>query len=186
MTVPTTCCRNRRSHASIQGVPRPAEQAVADRNFVSPRLLHRWPCSCCDLRVAYGIRFIRNASRTGRWRALTRYSTTPSPESTGSTGLIGPLSIPYFATLIILSVYGLHRYEVIRRYMKVKKKQRTEPPRISNSCRRLLSNCRSTTSDMSWSGCSKKSARWIIRKSCCRSRCWTIPPTKPMRSPSDW
>ena len=38
------------------------------------------------------------------------------------------LLIPYFATLIILSVYGLHRYEVIHRYMKVKKNVRSEPP----------------------------------------------------------
>lgn len=39
------------------------------------------------------------------------------------------LLIPYFATLIILSVYGLHRYEVIRRFMKVKKTLPKDPPR---------------------------------------------------------
>lgn len=39
------------------------------------------------------------------------------------------LLIPYFATLIILSVYGLHRYEVIREYIKVKKRLPTEPPK---------------------------------------------------------
>ncbi len=38
------------------------------------------------------------------------------------------LLIPYFGTLLILSMYGLHRYEVIREYMKVKKKLPTEPP----------------------------------------------------------
>lgn len=36
--------------------------------------------------------------------------------------------IPYFATLIILSVYGIHRYEVIREYLKVKKRIPKEPP----------------------------------------------------------
>src|SRR6476661_7992932 len=39
------------------------------------------------------------------------------------------LLIPYFGTLLILSVYGLHRYEVIREYMKVRNKIPTEPPR---------------------------------------------------------
>src|SRR3954454_18554241 len=37
------------------------------------------------------------------------------------------LLVPYFATLIILSIYGLHRYEVIREYMKAKKKLPSEP-----------------------------------------------------------
>ncbi len=36
--------------------------------------------------------------------------------------------IPYFGILIILSVYGLHRYETIRVYFKHRHKQRSEPP----------------------------------------------------------
>jgi cellulose synthase/poly-beta-1,6-N-acetylglucosamine synthase-like glycosyltransferase len=31
------------------------------------------------------------------------------------------LLVPYFAILIVLSVYGLHRYETIRRYRKFRK-----------------------------------------------------------------
>ena len=38
------------------------------------------------------------------------------------------LMVPYFATLFILSIYGLHRYEVIREYLKVKKSIPKEPP----------------------------------------------------------
>jgi cellulose synthase/poly-beta-1,6-N-acetylglucosamine synthase-like glycosyltransferase len=38
------------------------------------------------------------------------------------------LLIPYFTILAILSVYGLHRYEVIRTYFKHKKKAVVEPP----------------------------------------------------------
>lgn len=38
------------------------------------------------------------------------------------------LLIPYFATLIILSVYGLHRFETIRAYFKHRANARTEPP----------------------------------------------------------
>ncbi len=38
------------------------------------------------------------------------------------------LLIPYFATLIILSVYGIHRFEMIREYLKVKEKIPKEPP----------------------------------------------------------
>src|SRR3954452_11529414 len=36
--------------------------------------------------------------------------------------------IPYFGVLIVLSVYGLHRYEVIRTYFKHRKKATGEPP----------------------------------------------------------
>src|SRR3954468_2779973 len=36
--------------------------------------------------------------------------------------------IPYFTVLIVLSVYGLHRYEVIRTYFKHRKKATSEPP----------------------------------------------------------
>lgn len=37
------------------------------------------------------------------------------------------LMLPYFGVLIILSVYGLHRYEMIRAYFKTKHKIPTEP-----------------------------------------------------------
>lgn len=36
--------------------------------------------------------------------------------------------IPYFAVLAILSVYGMHRYEMIRAYMRNKKRMPQEPP----------------------------------------------------------
>jgi hypothetical protein len=36
--------------------------------------------------------------------------------------------VPYFAVLIILSFYGLHRYEMIRAYYKTKHKIPTAPP----------------------------------------------------------
>jgi cellulose synthase/poly-beta-1,6-N-acetylglucosamine synthase-like glycosyltransferase len=38
------------------------------------------------------------------------------------------LLIPYFGILLILSVYGCHRYEMIRGYFKHRKKMVTEPP----------------------------------------------------------
>ena len=38
------------------------------------------------------------------------------------------LMIPYFGTLIILSIYGLHRYETIRGYLKHRKKLSEGPP----------------------------------------------------------
>ncbi len=38
------------------------------------------------------------------------------------------LLVPYFLLLIILSVYGCHRYEMIRRYMKHKKDILAAPP----------------------------------------------------------
>jgi hypothetical protein len=36
--------------------------------------------------------------------------------------------IPYFAILAVLSVYGVHRYEIIRTYFKHRKKATGEPP----------------------------------------------------------
>jgi cellulose synthase/poly-beta-1,6-N-acetylglucosamine synthase-like glycosyltransferase len=36
--------------------------------------------------------------------------------------------IPYFVVLAILSVYGMHRYEMIREYMRYKKRLPKEPP----------------------------------------------------------
>src|SRR5947209_5067348 len=38
------------------------------------------------------------------------------------------LLIPYFAVLGILSIYGMHRYEMVRGYLKHKKNQACEPP----------------------------------------------------------
>ncbi len=38
------------------------------------------------------------------------------------------LLIPYFGTLLILSVYGLHRFETIRTYFKERRKATGEPP----------------------------------------------------------
>src|SRR5579864_1029012 len=38
------------------------------------------------------------------------------------------LLIPYFGTLAILSVYGLHRYDMIRTYFKYRKNATQEPP----------------------------------------------------------
>jgi cellulose synthase/poly-beta-1,6-N-acetylglucosamine synthase-like glycosyltransferase len=37
--------------------------------------------------------------------------------------------IPYFAVLIVLSVYGIHRYDIIRTYFKHRQKATGEPPR---------------------------------------------------------
>ncbi|MCL5746129.1 MAG: glycosyltransferase, partial [Acidobacteria bacterium] len=38
------------------------------------------------------------------------------------------LLIPYFTIMVVLSIYGLHRYEVIRNYLKHRKKLESEPP----------------------------------------------------------
>ncbi len=37
--------------------------------------------------------------------------------------------IPYFTILVLLSIYGIHRYEIIRTYFKHRKKATGEPPR---------------------------------------------------------
>src|SRR5437763_14416568 len=40
------------------------------------------------------------------------------------------LLIPYFAVLAVLSVYGIHRYEMVRGYLKHKKKLLAAPPAL--------------------------------------------------------
>src|SRR5580698_8862620 len=37
--------------------------------------------------------------------------------------------IPYFTVLTILSLYGLHRYDIIRTYFKYRKNVVTDPPK---------------------------------------------------------
>jgi cellulose synthase/poly-beta-1,6-N-acetylglucosamine synthase-like glycosyltransferase len=37
------------------------------------------------------------------------------------------LLIPYFSIMVVLSIYGMHRYEVIRNYLKCRKKLQSEP-----------------------------------------------------------
>ena len=37
------------------------------------------------------------------------------------------LLIPYFTVMVVLSIYGLHRYEMIRGYLKHRRKLQAEP-----------------------------------------------------------
>ncbi len=88
--------------------------------------------------------------------------------------------MPYFAVLIVLSFYGLHRYEMIRGYLKHRKQMPAKAPqKFDAAAARDHSAARFTTSDTWSSGCWKKPARSIIRATCCKFRCWTIPPTRP-------
>ena len=61
--------------------------------------------------------------------------------------------IPYFSILVVLSVYGLHRYDMIRTYFKHKKKAtgRAATP-FRDICRLSRSSFRSITSATWWSG----------------------------------
>ena len=59
--------------------------------------------------------------------------------------------IPYFAVLAILSVYGLHRYEIIRDLLQAPQEAvPKEPPSNSSNCRASPSSFLSTTS-ATWS-----------------------------------
>ena len=89
----------------------------------------------------------------------------------------------YFFVLVILAVYGWHRYYLVYLYMK-HKDECPVPAGTSTRCPSSRSSCRSTTRCMSSSGWSRPSAGSIIRASCSRSRCSTTPPTRRGRSPS--
>ena len=74
--------------------------------------------------------------------------------------------VPYFAVLIVLSLYGLHRYHMIRGYVKYRARGESSRRKGSTNCRGYTFSCRSITSSTWWSGCSRKRARSIIRASC--------------------
>ena len=60
--------------------------------------------------------------------------------------------IPYFSVLIVLSVYGIHRYDIIRTYFKHRKRPPKSPPNgSSNTSRQSPFSCRFTTSATWWS-----------------------------------
>ena len=95
--------------------------------------------------------------------------------------------IPYFTVLVVLSVYGIHRYDIIRTYFKHRKKATGEPPARFEQLppvtiqlplyneryvvERLIEEVREDR---------------VSRGNCCRSRCWTIPPTTRRPSPKRW
>ena len=58
--------------------------------------------------------------------------------------------IPYFTVLVILSVYGLHRYEMIRTYFKHRKEHHPSPRSASINCPASPSSYRSITSATWW------------------------------------
>src|SRR5438270_3383086 len=55
------------------------------------------------------------------------FAQTPFADVHRLTGFDWALLIPYFTVLVILSVYGIHRYDIIRTYFKHRKKATTEP-----------------------------------------------------------
>ena len=58
------------------------------------------------------------------------FAETPFADVHRLTGFDWALLIPYFTVLTVLSVYGLHRYDVIRTYFKYRKRATTEPSRL--------------------------------------------------------
>ena len=96
------------------------------------------------------------------------------------------LLIPYFAILIVLSFYGCHRLEMIRKYMKHRRDMahrltpwRCQLPRVTIQL--PLYNERYVVERLLEEACQMEYPR-----NCCRSRFWTIPPTIRIRSPKHW
>ena len=93
------------------------------------------------------------------------------------------LLIPYFAVMIVLAIYGVHRYTLC--YLYFKYRRTTIPIRrgTSTSCRGSPSSCPSSTSSSSSTASLRRSAPWIIRAKSSKSRSWTTRPTRPRRWP---
>ena len=87
----------------------------------------------------------------------------------------------YFLTLVILAVFGLHRYIMVYLYFR-HRDRRAQACRCPNGCRASPCSFRCSTRCTSWNACSTPSAASTIRRSCSRSRCSTTPPTRRRRS----
>jgi len=93
--------------------------------------------------------------------------------------------VPYFGVLLVLSVYGLHRYAMIRGYWKHRGQMLHEAPQRFAELPRItvqlpIYNEQYVVEAFARRDCQNA----LIRAHCSRSRCWTIPLTKPNRSPS--
>ncbi len=68
-------------------------------------------------------------TRSATERLLQKIFNNPFAGIHQLAGFDWALLIPYFTVLIILSVYGLHRYDLIRTYFKYKKNATGGPPK---------------------------------------------------------
>jgi hypothetical protein len=59
------------------------------------------------------------------------------------------LLLPYFAVMIVLAIYGVHRYTMCYLYFKYRKNYNPNPPATSTSCRASPCSCPSSTSSLS-------------------------------------
>ena len=60
--------------------------------------------------------------------------------------------LPYFAVMIVLALYGVHRYTLCYLYFKYRKNYNPNPPHHSTNCPGLPSSCPSSTSSLSSTG----------------------------------
>jgi len=67
-------------------------------------------------------------SRVANWSRM--FAETPFAGIHQMAWFDWAMLIPYFSVLIVLSVYGLHRYDVIRTYFKHRKKATQEPSKL--------------------------------------------------------
>ena len=93
------------------------------------------------------------ASRFGMDRFHKVFAETPFAGIHQLAWFDWAMLIPYFTILLVLSVYGVHRYEIIHTYFKHRKRATKEPRRCgSSNCRRSRFSCRCITSVTWWSG----------------------------------
>jgi len=51
------------------------------------------------------------------------------------------LLVPYFIVLVLLAIYGMHRYQLVYLYYKHRRTRSPSPNRILPSCRASPSSC---------------------------------------------
>ena len=91
--------------------------------------------------------------------------------------------IPYFTVLFILSIYGLHRYEIIHTYFKHRKKRVDEPAKRYDQLPPVTIQLPLYNERYVVERLIEETVKIEYPKELCRSRCWTIPPTTRRPSP---
>jgi cellulose synthase/poly-beta-1,6-N-acetylglucosamine synthase-like glycosyltransferase len=97
------------------------------------------------------------------------------------------IMVPYFAVLAVLSVYGLHRYETIRGYMKHHKRMAAAPPPMRfTELPRVTIQLPIFNERFVVERLLEETAKMDYPRHLLKFRCWTIRPTILTRLPKNW
>lgn len=94
--------------------------------------------------------------------------------------------VPYFAVLIVLSFYGLHRYHMIRGYWKYRKQMPAEAPQKFEQLPRVTVQLPIYNEQYVVQRLIEETCKLDYPSIYCKFRSWTIRPTRPIPSQNVW